>query len=217
MELISPTVSTYLEQLAYHGDPVLADMEERARQDGFPIVGPVAGRICYQIARMIGARRVFELGSGYGYSTLWFARAVAENGGGEVHHTVWDEALSGAARAYVRRAGLEHIVRFHVGEAVEVLRDAPGEFDLVFNDIVKDQYPASIPVIRDKLRVGGVLIVDNMLWSGRIFNIADTGPSTEGVREATRLLFTDRDFVATLLPVHDGLVVALRVRAPMRS
>jgi len=211
MELIHPTVSTYLNQLAYHGHPVLTEMEARAQAEGFPIVGPVVGRICYQIARMIGARRVFELGSGFGYSTFWFARAVAENGGGEVHHTVWDEALSRDARDYLRRAGLDHIVRFHVGEAVAALQEARGSFDLIFNDIVKRQYPASLAVIKEKLRVGGVLIVDNMLWNGRIFDEHDASEATEGVREATRQLFTDKDFIATLLPVHDGLVVALRV------
>lgn len=211
MELLNPTVSTYLQQLAYHGDSVLTEMEERARADGFPIVGPVVGRICYQIARMIGARRVFELGSGFGYSTLWFARAIAENGGGEVHYTVWDEALARDAREYLRRAGLDHLVRFHVGEAADALKQARGTFDLIFNDIVKHQYPASLPVIKDKLRVGGVLIVDNMLWGGRVFDEYDATEATEGVREATRLLFTDREFVATLLPVHDGVVVALRV------
>jgi len=211
MELIDPTVSTYLEQLAYHGDPLLEEMEARAREENFPIIGPVAGRVCYQIARMVGARRIFELGSGYGYSTLWFARAVADNGGGEVHHTVWNEDLSRQAREYLRRAGLEHLVRFHVSEAVTALRAARGAFDLIFNDIVKHQYPASIPVIKQKLRVGGVLILDNMLWRGRIFDEADGSDETAGVREATRMIFTDRDFCATLLPVHDGLVVALRV------
>lgn len=214
MDLIDPTVSTYLDQLAYHGDPLLSEMEVRARQENFPIIGPVAGRICYQIARMIGARRIFELGSGFGYSTLWFARAVAENGGGEVHHTVWDEDLSRQAQEYLRRAGLVHLVRFHVSEAVAALRAARGPFDLIFNDIVKRQYPASIPVVKEKLRVGGVLIMDNMLWHGRVFDVADGSDHTEGVREATRLLFTDKEFCATLLPVHDGLVVALRVGRP---
>ncbi|HEY8497024.1 MAG TPA: class I SAM-dependent methyltransferase, partial [Limnochordales bacterium] len=127
------------------------------------------------------------------------------------HHTVWDEALSRDARDYLRRAGLDHIVRFHVGEAVAALQEARGSFDLIFNDIVKRQYPASLPVIKEKLRVGGVLIVDNMLWNGRIFDEHDASEATEGVREATRQLFTDKDFIATLLPVHDGLVVALRV------
>ena len=77
----------------------MATMEEHARRTSFPIVGPAAGHLCYLIARMIGARRVFEMGSGFGYSTAWFARAVRENGGGEVHHVVWDEGLSARASA----------------------------------------------------------------------------------------------------------------------
>ncbi|MDB4895390.1 MAG: O-methyltransferase family 3 [Firmicutes bacterium] len=171
---------------------------------------PAAGRLCYMIARMTGARRIFELGSGFGYSTLWFARAVAENGGGEVYHTVWDEALSREAQGYIERAGLSHIVRFRVSEATAALRDLPGPFDLIFNDIDKHGYPASLPLIKERLRQGGVLIVDNMLWSGRIFDAQQQDRNTEGIREATRMLFEDRDWSASLLPVRDGLVLALR-------
>ncbi|HEX6972222.1 MAG TPA: O-methyltransferase [Limnochordia bacterium] len=210
MDLLHPKVGGYLDELARHDDPVLAKMEARARSSGFPIVGPVAGRFCYQIARLLGARRVFELGSGYGYSTLWFAKAVAENGGGEVFHNVWDEGLSRDAQAYLREAGLAHLVRFRVSEAVEALRQTPGPFDIIFNDIDKEGYPASLAVIKEKLRPGGVLIIDNVLWQGRLFDADDTSPSTAGVREVTRMVYADPDFFTSLLPLRDGLLVALK-------
>lgn len=210
MELLHPKVDRYLHDLSRHGDPVLAKMEERAAGSGFPIVGPLAGRFCYQVARMVGARRVFELGSGYGYSTLWFARAVAENGGGEVFHTVWDESLSRDAQQYIGEAGLSHLVRFRVSEAVSALQETPGPFDLIFNDINKDLYPASLPLIKERLRPGGALLIDNMLWHGRLFDPADRDPNTEGVREATRMLFNDPDYFASLVPLRDGLILALK-------
>jgi caffeoyl-CoA O-methyltransferase len=210
MNFLPPQVEAYLQELSRHGDPVLARMEERAQESNFPIIGPVAGRFCYQVARMIGARRIFELGSGYGYSTLWFARAVAENGGGEVHHTVWDEDLSRDARQYLAEAGLDYLVRFRVSEAVSALRETPGTFDLIFNDINKELYPESLPLIKERLRPGGVLIIDNMLWSGRIFDPENREATTEGVRRATRLIFEDPDFFASLVPLRDGLVVAIR-------
>jgi predicted O-methyltransferase YrrM len=185
-------------------------MEEHAAATDFPIVGPAAGHYCYQIARMIGARRVFELGSGYGYSTAWFARAVQENGGGEVHHVVWDAGLSGKARQHLAALGYNGIIRYHVGEAVETLRNTPGPFDLIFNDIDKQAYPASLPVIAEKLKPGGVLIVDNVLWHGRIFDADDRDKTTEGVRELTRLLAEDPQWVTSIAPIRDGLLVAWR-------
>src|SRR5437773_1584985 len=109
----------YLDSLVPQRDPVMQEMEEYAREVRFPIIGPAAGYFLYQIARMTGARRVFELGSGYGYSTAWFARAVRENGGGVVHHVVWSEELSQKARGYLGRLGYDDIVQYHVAEAVE--------------------------------------------------------------------------------------------------
>jgi caffeoyl-CoA O-methyltransferase len=185
-------------------------MEAKAARISFPIVGPAAGQLCYQIARMIGARRVFELGSGFGYSTAWFARAVRENGGGEVHHVVWDEDLSARARTHLGRLGLDGIVRFHVSEAVEALGRAEGVFDLIFNDIDKPGYPDSLPVIAAKLRPGGVLIVDNALWHGRVFDRADRSEATRGVRKLTRQLADDPGWITSLVPIRDGLLVAMR-------
>jgi predicted O-methyltransferase YrrM len=183
-------------------------MEAEAERTKFPIIGPAAGYFCYLIARLIGARSVFELGSGFGYSTAWFARAVRENGGGIVHHTVWDEDLSGRARSHLAALGVSDLVTFRVGEAVAALRDAEGPFDLVFNDIDKDGYVASLPVIKSRLRAGGVLIVDNVLWSGRIFDESDASSSTTGIREFSRLVTSDPDWAASIVPIRDGLLVA---------
>ena len=194
----------------------LAAMEKYAEENKFPIIGPAAGHMCYQIARLIGARTVFEMGSGYGYSTAWFARAVKENAAlhgsteGRVHHVVWDEVLSRKAMGHLARLGLASFVQYHVAEAVETLRNIPGEMDLIFNDINKEDYPASLPVIKEKLRSGGVLITDNILWSGRIFDENDSSASTAGVREFTRLISRDRDWIISVLPVRDGVMVALK-------
>ena len=211
MDLLHPRVVEYLKELSRHDDPVLGRLEDEARRTKFPIIGPVMGRVCYQIARMAGARRVFELGSGFGYSTIWFAKAVRDNGGGEVFHVVWDQKLSERARQAIAEAGLSEIVRFEVGEAVATLERTAGAFDLIFNDIDKEGYPDSLPAIKEKLRVGGVLIVDNMLWHGAVFDLADQSPETRGVRELTRAMYADRDFQVTLNPIRDGFLVALRV------
>ena len=206
--LLHPDLSPYLDGLVPSRPPELMAMEAEAERTKFPIIGPAAGYFCYLIARLIGARSVFELGSGFGYSTAWFARAVRENGGGIIHHTVWDEDLSGRARSHLAALGVSDLVTFRVGEAVAALRDAEGPFDLVFNDIDKDGYVASLPVIKSRLRAGGVLIVDNVLWSGRIFDESDTSSSTAGIREFSRLVTSDPDWAASIVPIRDGLLVA---------
>src|SRR5215216_6299926 len=114
----------YLDRLVPERPAEMQVMEDKARATNFPIVGAASGLFCYQIARMIGARRIFELGSGYGYSTAWFAKAVQENGGGEVHHVVWDEQLSQQARGHLGALGFGDLLTYHVGEAVQALREA---------------------------------------------------------------------------------------------
>jgi caffeoyl-CoA O-methyltransferase len=185
-------------------------MEKYAAKTDFPIIGPAAGYYCYQVARMIKARSVFEMGSGYGYSTAWFAKAVKENGGGVVYHVVWDAKLSDMARGHLSALGFDGMIRYQVAEAVETLRSTPGPFDLIFNDINKEAYPASLPLIKEKLRPGGVLIIDNILWSGRIFDKGNKTEATEGVRTFTRSITQDPGWIVSLAPVRDGVIVAYK-------
>jgi caffeoyl-CoA O-methyltransferase len=209
-EMVSPQLAEYVDSLVPPRDPELREMEAKAARTGFPIIGPAAGQLCYLVARMIGARSVFELGSGFGYSTAWFARAVAENGGGTVHHVVWDEALSTEARGHLDRLGYGEIVRYQVAEAVDALRRSDGPFDLIFNDIDKHAYPDSLAVIESKLRPGGVLIIDNMLWHGAIFDASDRTRNTDGVREFTRVIAASPAWIVSLAPLRDGLIVAMK-------
>ncbi len=209
-KLAYPAVQEYLIDLVPPREPEMQEMEKYAAKTDFPIIGPAAGHICYQIARMINAKTVFEMGSGYGYSTAWFARAVRENGSGLVHHVVWDENLSKMAMDHLSRLGFGDFIKYHVAEAIETLSSMPGPFDLIFNDIEKQDYPASLMLIKEKLRSGGVLIIDNILWSGRIFNKEEKSDATEGVREFTRLITHDPDWIVSLIPVRDGLIVAYK-------
>ncbi|MCS7010576.1 MAG: O-methyltransferase [Anaerolineales bacterium] len=210
VSLLPDYLNQYLESLVPPRPPELQAMEEYARQHRFPIIGPVCGYFCYQITRLMNARRVFELGSGFGYSTAWFAQGVQENGGGEVWHVVWDANLSQQARLHLERLGVSEVVRYVIGEAVTTLRETPGLFDLIFLDIDKEDYPAALEVIVTKLRPGGLLIADNMLWSGRIFDPADRSDSTRGIQTLTRLLTHDPRWKTTLLPLRDGLILAFR-------
>lgn len=209
-KLTYPAVQEYLTSLVPPREAEMQEMEKYAAKTDFPIIGPAAGYVCYQTTRLIGAKSVFEMGSGYGYSTAWFPRAVKENGGGVVHHVVWDEKLSKMATGHLSRLGYDGMIQFHVAEAVGTLRQMPGPFDIIFNDIEKQDYPASLPIIKEKLRRGGLLIIDNTLWSGRIFDEKDHSAATEGVRGFTRLITKDPDWIVSLAPVRDGLILAFK-------
>jgi len=203
-------VQDYLTSLVPPREPEMQKMEEYAEKNNFPIIGPACGYYCYQLARMLNARSIFELGSGYGYSTAWFARAVMENGGGVVHHTVWDEELSKRASGHLSALGRGDVVQYHIAEAVETLRQTDGPFDIIFNDIDKDAYPASLPAIKEKLRPGGILIIDNMIWHGQILDPNDHENTTEAIREFTTTITTDHDWIVSLTPTRDGMIVAYK-------
>jgi predicted O-methyltransferase YrrM len=210
MSFMRDDVKSWLLDLArVEDDPVLADMHREAKERGFPIVGPEVGRLLFQLASASGARRIFEMGSGFGYSTLWFARGVGPDG--RVHHTDGDPANTEKAREYLERAGLGDRVTFTTGDARDVLRETPGEFDIVFMDIDKEQYPGAYRIFRDRVKVGGLVVVDNLVWSGKVAEGVDDA-ATNGVREYLDLMWNDARFVSSLMPVRDGVGVSLRVQ-----
>lgn len=203
-------VQDYLTSLVPSREPEIRNMEKYAEKNDFPIIGPVCGYYCYQLARMINARSVFELGSGYGYSTAWFAKAVRENGGGVIHHTVWDDTLSSMAQQHLAKLGYGDMIQYHNAEAVETLRQTDGPFDIIFNDIDKEGYPDSLPVIKEKLRSGGILIIDNILWSGRVYDAKNRDKSTAAIRRFTKAITTDPDWIVSLAPMRDGMIVGYK-------
>ncbi|MGH2582073.1 MAG: O-methyltransferase [Anaerolineales bacterium] len=212
MDILSPQLTDYLTNLIPPRVPELQKMEAYAEEHNFPIIGPICGHLCYVLARTLGAKRVYELGSGYGYSTAWFARAVQENGGGEVHHVVWDEKLSEMARGHLKVLGYEGIVKYTVAEAVQALSSSPAGYDIIFMDIDKEGYVKAVPTIYEKLRSGGLLIVDNILWSGRIFDDKDQSPATSTIRELTGVMTNNDRWATSIIPIRDGLLVAAKLQ-----
>ena len=208
MDLVDPDVDRYLHGWASPDDAVLREMELVAHERNFPIVGPQVGRLLAVLARASGARRVLELGSGFGYSAYWFARAIGE--GGEVVLSERSTERADEAREYLTRGGLVDRVRSEIGDALEVLDRVGGEFDIVFNDIDKERYPDVLEPAAAALRHGGVLICDNMLWYGTVLDEDNQDPTTTGVRALTRALYESPDFETVLLPVRDGVTVSVR-------
>jgi predicted O-methyltransferase YrrM len=209
-EIVNPRIEEYLKGLYDDGDPVRLEMESLARKRRFPIVGPLVGRQLLLLSRAIGARRVFELGSGYGYSALFFARAVGA--AGEVHCTELSAENVALAEGFLSRAGLWERVTYHREEATAALRRVGGTWDVVYNDIDKHGYPETVDLAHAHLRPGGLFITDNTLWSGRVLDGEDDGTeATRGVKEFTRRLFSHPGFVARIDPTRDGVAVALRL------
>jgi caffeoyl-CoA O-methyltransferase len=209
MDIVNPEIEDYMASLqARYSEPVLLEMEAEGRDRGFPIVGRNVGVTLEVLARSVGARRVMELGSGYGYSAYWFARAVGE--GGEVHCTDGDPENAKSAESYLSRAGLWDCVTYHVGDAVEQLATIDGEFDIVYDDIDKHGYPDAWRAARERIRVGGLYLCDNVLWSGRIFD-PDPDENTAAILEHNRLIADDERFASTIVPTRDGVFVAVRI------
>jgi predicted O-methyltransferase YrrM len=208
--IVDDEIETYLDTLQRSKDPLLVEMEARAAREKFPIIGPLVGRLCQQVALAIGARDVFEMGSGFGYSTWWFAQAVGE--GGRVVHTDLDAKRSADAKGYLERAGLGARVLYEVGTAVEVIKKYPGPFDVVFIDVDKHEYPEALELARSRVRVGGYIICDNALWSGKVLAPASKQDAdTKGVARYNRDAFAAADLLTTLLPLRDGVALSLKV------
>ncbi len=207
-EIVSAAIERYLDALRPTGDPLQAEMEARAAREGFPIVGAQVGALLALLARLIGARRVFELGSGFGYSTLFFARAVGA--GGEVVHTDGSAALSADARSYLTRAGVAARVRFAIGSALELFAAEPGPFDLVFCDVDKEEYPRVPELALPRLRPGGLLVFDNALWHGRVTADPPADAATAAVQALNRQLADHAGFETVILPLRDGVSISRR-------
>lgn len=207
--LVSPELDRYVLDLLPPRDPVLAEMESVARERDVPIVGPAVGTLLEVLAESIGARRVCELGSAIGYSTAFFARAVGE--GGRVIYTDGSEANAREARGYLDRMGLYDRVEFRIGDAVASLEATSGDFDVIFIDVDKDGYPKAFDAAADRVRPGGYLLADNVLWSGKVVDPSVRDAATEGIREFNRRLFARRDFRSVIVPLRDGVAIARRV------
>jgi caffeoyl-CoA O-methyltransferase len=201
-------VDDYLYSLLPKRDEVLAEMEEYATKHSIPIVGPAVARVLQQLAMTIGAKTVFELGSAIGYSTIWWAQAVGESG--RVIYTDGDPKNAERARGYFARAGVSSRVAVHTGDALEVLSEQKGQFDVIFNDVDKEDYPRVLRLVSPRLRKGGLFITDNVLWSGRVAEKNPKESRTKAILEFNQQLYNSADFFTTILPIRDGLAVALK-------
>jgi caffeoyl-CoA O-methyltransferase len=205
--ITDPKIERYIHDLLPARDPVLTEIEEYAEDQKIPIVGPAVGRFLAALVVMTKARRIFELGSAIGYSTIWLARAAGESA--ELHYFDGSAQLAERARAYFERAAVADRIHVHVGDALTALAQIPGEFDLIFNDVDKDGYPAVLETVPGRIRHGGLFVTDNTLWHARVLDPHEA--TDHAVRLFNERLFASPYFYATLVPLRDGISVAIRL------
>jgi caffeoyl-CoA O-methyltransferase len=207
---IQEDVEDYLYELLPKREAVIEAMERYAEEHRIPIIGPAVARLLALLVQASGARRIFEMGSAIGYSTIWLARAAGPKA--EVFYTDGDPENARRAQEYFRRAGIAKRVRVQVGDALALLKKAPGKFDFIFNDVNKHQYPEALRVVLPKLRRGGLFITDNTLWSGKAARpAASDDVDTLGVQEFNRLVYASKDLYAVLIPLRDGVTVCRKM------
>jgi len=208
---VDAPLADYIDALANRGGDVLAGVEEAGLRDGWPIVGAAEGSFLHILAKSLGARRILELGTAIGYSGTWLARALSPDG--ELITVEADPETAQIAAANLEKTGVKDRVTILVGPAQEVVEDLEGPFDLIFVDINKDGYPEILePCIR-RLRVGGLLVTDNVLWKGAVADPKDRSRDTAAIRTYNERLARDPRMLAVILPLRDGVSVAVKLRA----
>jgi predicted O-methyltransferase YrrM len=208
--ILRPEQEGYLDRLLPPRDPLLREMEERAEREDIPISDPEVGRLLAILARAVGARRILEIGAAIGYGAIWLARGAPE---ARVQSVDVDPERLAAAREYLERAGLADRVELIEGKALEVIQRLDGPFDLVYVDAVKTEYRRYLDLVLPKLRVGGLIVCDNLLWGGEV-----AAPGEEEDRDADALrafngyLMMHPQLQAVVLPLGDGVGLATKIK-----
>ena len=198
----------YLQKVTPPRPRVLQEMEKLAKEKDFPIIGPLVGRFLYQLVKLTGAKRVFEMGSGYGYSALWFALALPS--GGKVFCTDGEEENSEKAKYFFRKAEELQKLQFEVGDGVKILKKIKGQSDIILNDIDKQDYPQALEAAIPKLKKGGVLVSDNMFRGGEVFKHPEH-PNSRGVITYTERIYNDKRLFSTIMPIRDGISISIKL------
>ena len=208
MDIVHPNIVEYMLNVTPDRDHVLEEMERYALERYFPIIGPLVGRLLYVLAQTVQAERILELGSGFGYSAYWFAKAIGKDG--EIICTEIDPNNIQRAEEYLRRGKSSKKVRFLVGNAMELIDQLDGQFDIIFNDIDKHQYPKAFRKAVPRLRKGGLLISDNVLWSGKILDHKPDA-DTAGILTYNRLIHSSKELFSTIVPLRDGIAISIKL------
>ncbi|WP_336339615.1 O-methyltransferase [Haloarcula brevis] len=205
--------------IAPESDPVIEEMDAKADLEGFPTVGPAVGGWLRLVARMVDADRVFEFGSGFGYSAYWMAPAVGDDG--QLVLTEVDADELDEAREFLDRGGFADRATFEHGDAIETVDRYDGPFDVVLIDNEKHRYVEAFEAVRSKVPVGGAVVADNMIAAGPLEfedvrallagDDVDANETSRGIAAYLDRVGGDPAFETGLLPLGEGVAVSVRV------
>ena len=218
-ELVSEDVTRFAHAIGPQPDEILKQMDEYGAEIGFPTVGPAVGGWLATLCRLVDAERVFEFGSGFGYSAYWFARALPP--AGEVVLTEIDEDELDRAREYFDRGDLAEHATFEHGDAIDYAREYEGPFDVVLIDNEKHRYEEAFDAIREKVARGGVVVADNAMTSTSVDfetvlelveggTVSKSTKSTRGVAAYLERVRADPEFETAAIPLGEGIAVSHR-------
>ena len=203
-KIVSDKVEAYMDGLLPKRDAVLAEMERHAKKHDVPIIGPACGRLLSLLAQVSGAKRIYEMGSAIGYSAIWFARGAGE--GATIYCTDGDPENAKLAQQNFERAGVADRIRFLVGDALELLGSVSGEFDLILIDVSKHQYPAALKKALPRVRSGGLIVTDNVLWSAKVASPAKD-EDTRAIQQFNKAIYGSDELFPVIVPLRDGVAV----------
>jgi caffeoyl-CoA O-methyltransferase len=206
--IIQKEQAEYLDQLLSQSDPLVAEMEAYAAEHRVPIADREVALFLEITARATGARKALEIGMAIGYSVLHLARGMGEEG--LVVTIEPSDEMIRAASGYLERAGLLDRVQIEQGKALDVMPSLKDTFDLLFIDALKEEYRQYLDLGLQHLRPGGVVIVDNLLWGGKVAG-EDNDTSTVALREFNPYFINHPQLRAEVLPVGDGLGYAVKL------
>ena len=211
--ILPAPVHDYLATLARLPHPELDLIRTEGAAQGLPIVDSQTGALLHAMVRAAGVRRALEIGTAIGYSALWMATALPPDG--MLITLERDRERATAARAHFEAAGVTHKVTVMVGDASQYLHKVSGPFDLIFQDGDKASYPRMLDRLVELLRPAGLLVTDNILWSGAVVPGFVNPPArpaadTEAIAAYNRTLADDHRLYTTFLPVGDGVAVSVK-------
>ena len=212
-QIVPDAVERYLASLNHGADPVLVDIARGGVEQDLPLVDAEVGALLHVLVTAIGARRILEIGTAIGYSGIWMARALPDDGRLLTMELLRERAT--AARGNFERAGVAERVEVMIGDASRLVAKVAGPFDLVFQDGSKQQYGPMLERLVDLLRPGGLLVTDNVLWDGEVvpgfLPVAKRDPDdTRAIAEYNERLATHPRLTTTIVPLRDGVAISVK-------
>ena len=213
MNFLPEEIEQYAERFTSSEPKLLADLNRFTHGNVLQsrmISGHLQGRVISMLSKMIRPKTVVEVGTYTGYSALCWAEGLVD--GGVVHTIEIDDELEPKIRKFINQSEFTNRIELHIADAMKKLNELEGPFDIVFLDADKSNYSNYLALVMDKVRPGGYIVADNVLWSGKVTeSIEEMDPDTKALYEYAQMVHSDTRLENVLLPIRDGLLIARKI------